>query len=486
MVVEWWGVTPFLAMLLAIALCPVLAVTAPYWESRRVQLAVALALGLPVAAWMWAGGESAAVVHTVWEYTQFVVLLFSLYVISGGIALTGNIQATPRTNTAMLAAGALLASFIGTTGAAMLLIRPLLSTNRERVHRVHTVLYAIVVVANCGGLLTPLGDPPLFLGMLRGVPFSWTLGLLPQWLFVNGLLLFCYHRTDMRLHADEPVCAKARDRDDVTPLRLRGSINLIWLATVVLAVALLPSMDLSAVEDGSARAVELLPWRELTMLAAAALSYGLTDRGTRYIRNQFTWSPIAEVAVLFFGIFLTMMPALKFLSQIAPRLPLNAMSFFLFTGSLSAVLDNAPTYATFFEIARQLPGEPRVADVPETSLVAISLGAVLCGALTYIGNGPNFMVRSVAQADGVPMPSFARYVQWSVGHLGPVLIAMALIFIASHTWAAVAGWLLTAAIVARATWQSPTARSRMLPDGAAESAHSASARRRRTRPASGR
>ncbi|MGC4153305.1 MAG: sodium:proton antiporter [Propionicimonas sp.] len=429
MAVEWWAAIPFALLLVAIAVLPLIPATAHHWERNSVKLAVALVLGLPVAGWYLVSGAGAAIGHAVVEYLQFITLLLALFVISGGIFLTGDIRATPRANTIFLAIGAVAASFVGTTGAAMLLIRPLLNTNAERAHKVHTVVFTIFIVANSGGMLTPLGDPPLFLGMLRGVPFTWTFGLWPQWLLVNILLLAVYYGLDRRAYARETLDSLVTDDLERTPLGLRGAINLAFLVIVVGAVAWVPSIDLHALESGHAGFVQLVPWREIAMLAAIAGSLLLGDRVARYELNQFTWSPILEVAALFIGIFLAMVPALDFLRRIAPTLPLNELTTFVFTGGLSAFLDNAPTYATFFEIASQLPGEPRVAGVPEGLLVAVSLGAVLGGALTYIGNGPNFLTKAVAESAGVPMPSFGGYLRWSVMYLLPVLVVMALIFL---------------------------------------------------------
>lgn len=452
MTFQWWSIIPFALMLLSIAIFPLMPATRHRWESHGVQLALALVLGIPVAAWMWFGGEHATVLHSVWEYLQFVILLGSLFTISGGIFLAGDLRATPRTNTAFLAAGSVLASFIGTTGAAMLLIRPILNTNRERLHRRHTVIFAILTIANTGGLLTPLGDPPLFLGMLRGVPFTWTFSLFPEWLFVNGLLLLTYYGMDRRLYSTEDPESIYFDDRNLEPLRVRGAVNFAWLALVVVAVAFLPSLDLTAIEEGHATAVDMVPWRELAMLAAAALSLTVGSKSVRYERNEFSWGPILEVAALFIGIFLTMMPALKFLAQVAPKLHLNEVTLYLFTGGLSSVLDNAPTYATFFEMAKTLPGDPRVADVPELYLASISLGAVLWGAMTYIGNGPNFMVKAVSESRGVDMPSFGGYVVWTVKYLLPVLLAVLLVFIADGVAWRLLGWAITLLLVGRAFW----------------------------------
>ena len=467
MLVPWWSILPFAALLACIATFPLMHRTAHLWEKRSFQLAVALALGLPMAAWMWLAGESGSVVHAVVEYAQFITLLLSLFVVSGGIFLAGDIRASPRNNTLFLAVGGLIASFIGTTGAAMLLIRPLLNTNQERQLKVHTVVFAIFVVANCGGLLTPLGDPPLFLGMLRGVPFLWTMNLLPEWLFVNGLLLLTYYALDKRAYASESPEAIRWDATAVTKLGVKGKANFLWLALIVVAVAVIPSVDLHAIGEGHAGVADWIPFRELVMLSAAALSYFGGDKVARFDDNKFTWGPIQEVAALFIGIFLTMVPALKYLAQVAPTLPLDEITFFVFSGGLSSVLDNAPTYATFFEMAKQLPGDPRVAGVPELYLVAISLGSVFCGANTYIGNGPNFMVKAVAESAAVKMPSFGGYVVWAVKYLVPILAAMCLVFIAQPAWAKGAGLALALGLAIRAIWLARSAPAQRATDLAA-------------------
>ena len=436
MQVEWWGTLPFVVMLLSIAIVPLVPKLAGWWSHPRAQLTVALALGLPVALWVMVAGHSHLVGHALQEYLGFICLIGSLFVITGGIHLAGDIRATPRNNTLFLAIGALIASVVGTTGAAMLLIRPILNTNKEREHASHTIVYAIFLVANCGGLLTPLGDPPLFLGLMRGVPFTWTLTLLPQWAFVNGLLLASYYCLDRAMFAREDAPHRLQDQTDITPLKLLGTHNFVWLAGVVAAVAVVPS-----------------PWRDVVVVGCALGSWLTTSHEVRHTLNEFSWAPIAEVAAIFLGIFTTMVPALQYLDEIAPKFPLDEITFFLFSGGLSSVLDNAPTYATFFELASHLPGDPRVAGVPEAYLIAISLGAVCCGAMTYIGNGPNFMVRSVAEQHGRPMPSFGGYIVWSVRELAPVLAAMVLLFIADATWAKALGAVVTVGIIVVALYR---------------------------------
>lgn len=455
MVVEWWSVLPFAFLLACIAVLPLLPATEHAWERNSVKLLVALACGLPVAVWFLATGHGGEVVHALVEYGQFIMLLFALFVVSGGIFLAGDIRATPRNNTIFLAVGGLIASFIGTTGAAMLLIRPLLNTNQWREHRVHTVVFTIFIVANCGGLLTPLGDPPLFLGFLRGVPFEWTFRLWFEWLFVNGMLLLTYFALDRRAYAHETAEAIAFDDTNVIPLRIHGGFNFAFFALIIVAVAFVPSLDLHAIETGHAAWTQFVPWRELVFCAAALGSYVIGDNQTRFVDNQFTWTPIYEVAALFVGIFLAMIPALNYLGQLAPKLPLDEVTFFVFSGGLSAFLDNAPTYATFYEMASRLPGDPRIGagvGVPEVYLVAISLGSVLCGAISYIGNGPNFMTKAVADSAGVSMPSFGHYLVWSGRYLVPILAAMTAVFIADDPLWRTLGLLLGAGIAARAVW----------------------------------
>lgn len=464
-----WSLVPFVLMLLGIAIFPLVPSISHHWEKPRNQLAYALVLAVPVAIGLLIAHHYALLAHALIEYVQFIVLLLALFVVSGGIVLRGDLAATPKVNTAFLAVGGVAASFIGTTGAAMLLIRPILATNSERRFRAHTVVFTIFVVANCGGLLTPLGDPPLFLGMLRGVPFTWTLHLFPHWLFVLVMLLASYWALDRKLYAREKPEAIAVDLASRTPLSVGGAANLIWFAVIILAVAKVPSLDIDAVAHGHIEHLNWVPWRELVMLAAAGASFVLGSKDIRFRENEFSFAPIAEVAALFIGIFVTMVPALQVLRAAAPSLPLNEITLFFFTGGLSAVLDNAPTYATFFEMATQVPGSPRVADVPEALLVSISLGAVLCGAMTYIGNGPNFMVKSVAEDGGVAMPTFFGYVREAFLYLAPVLLAMVLLFIAQPWWAKALGALVVLAVLGRAARQATAPAPQVIARGAGRS-----------------
>lgn len=402
-------VIPFAGLLLAIAVMPLAAPR--FWESNLRKLAVAGVLSAPVL-WLYGCHAPGVLVHSGLEYASFIVLLASLFVISGGVVLTGDIEATPRVNTMFLAAGALLASCIGTTGASMLLIRPLLATNRERRHVRHTVVFFIFLVANIGGCLTPLGDPPLFLGYLRGVPFLWTLRLAPAWLLTSGLLLTLYYFWDTRAHARETAADLARDRVHVIPLRLAGVRNLVLLAGVLLSAALLAR-----------------PWRELTMLALGAMSLLWTSRALRRA-NHFSFHPILEVAALFAGVFVTMLPALDILRTRGVALGLHQpWHFFWATGALSSFLDNAPTYLVFFTLAQGLGLSAQVAGMPHSILAAISLGAVFMGANTYVSNGPNFMVRSIAEARGVRMPSFGGYMLYSTAILLPLFGLVTFVFL---------------------------------------------------------
>jgi Na+/H+ antiporter NhaD/arsenite permease-like protein len=395
-------------MLLAIAVCPLWA--PHWWESNRNKLIVATALGLPVLV-LYLVRRPASLLGTAEEYVSFIVLLSGLYAISGGIRLTGDLEATPLTNTTFLALGAVLASFVGTTGASMLLIRPLLHTNRERRRVKHTVMFFIFLVSNVGGMLTPLGDPPLFLGYLQGVPFAWTFRLWPHWLFMVAVLLALYFVWDTREYVRESLAALQRDRAEIQPLRVRGGLNAVWLGLVVLAVAFLHA-----------------PWREVAIVALAALSLWRTPAAIRRA-NGVTAYPMIEVAVLFFGIFLTMIPALELLrvrgGELGVREP---WQFFWAAGALSSFLDNAPTYLTFLALAQGLRLTPEVVGVTHVVLAAISVGAVAMGANSYIGNAPNFMVKSIAEEAKIPMPSFFGYMLYSGGILLPLFIVTTLLF----------------------------------------------------------
>ena len=451
----FWTLIPFVILLGCIAILPLIRATEHWWESNLHRLWVAAGLGLITLAyyaffyhhtieghwpvhsvvepmesgiqWQLAWTVLAnAILH---EYIPFIVLLFSLYVIRGGIRITGDLAAHPLTNVAFIAVGGLLASFSGTTGAAMLLIRPLLETNAERKHVRHTVIFFIFVVCNCGGLLLPIGDPPLFLGYLRGVPFLWTMKLVLPWLFVNGLLLAMYWAVDhFFYYPHETKSDVRRDETKTTRLRVQGlALHGPLLLGVVLAVAML---DASKTLPGT----DWHPWlymREIVQIALVGIALTFGSEELRRT-NRFSYHAIIEVAALFLGIFICMQPALQILAVEGKNLGIETpRMFFWITGGLSAVLDNAPTYVVFFETAKTLPatdGVTLVAGVAEPLLEAISLGAVFMGAMTYIGNGPNFMVKAIAESSGVRMPSFFGYMLSSVVFLLPVLVVMTLLF----------------------------------------------------------
>ena len=399
---------PFVAMLLAIAVCPLMV--PHWWESNRNKLVVSAVLGLPVLA-VYGVRHPAALAHTAIDYVSFIVLLAGLFAIAGGILLRGDLPATPATNTAFLAVGGLLASFVGTTGASMLLVRPLLQTNRQRTRVKHTVVFFIFVVSNVGGMLTPLGDPPLFLGYLEGVPFTWTFRLLPHWGLMVGALLAVFFVYDSVQFSREPLTAIRRERAQTEPLRIRGGLNVVWLLGVVLAVAFLRA-----------------PWRELVIVALSAASLTTTSPRIRE-ESGFSVGPMIEVAVLFAGIFLTMIPALDLLRLRGGELGVRApWQFFWASGLLSSFLDNAPTYMTFLALGQGLRLPADLVGVPEALLVAISVGSVAMGANTYIGNAPNFIVKAIAEDAGVKMPSFLGYMAYSAAILLPLFVVVTLVF----------------------------------------------------------
>ncbi len=445
---------PFIAILLSIAILPLVHRTHHWWENNRNKLLVALALaGITLGYYFLRGygighgehasdpgGETVVTVikHAVVdEYIPFIVLLFSLYVISGGIVVRGDIQATPRNNTVILAIGGTIASFVGTTGASMLLIRLLLKTNSERRRVVHTVIFFIFIVSNVGGTLLPIGDPPLFLGYLRGVPFLWTLNLWKEWAFMLGLLLVVYYFWDRWAYRHESVPAISEDVTHIEPIRVAGLLNFLWLGIVVLAVATLdPAKPFPGTEWHPPKFL-----REAIQLAMVGLAW-VTTSGVLRKENQFNFVAIGEVACLFIGIFITMQAPLEILNAIGPTLGERGFNqpwqFFWATGILSSFLDNAPTYVVFFQTADTMvhapgPGILRLLDgsyLAESMLVAISCGAVFMGANTYIGNGPNFMVKSIAEQSGVKMPSFFGYMVYSGMILIPLFVALTLIFFA--------------------------------------------------------
>jgi Na+/H+ antiporter NhaD/arsenite permease-like protein len=386
-----WTLLSFPALVLAIAIFPM---AIPHlWERRGVQIAVVLLCTLPIVVYELSGGHTPQVLEGSKGYLAFVITLGALFTTSGGIHLKGDIEATPRNNVLFLLSGALLASLVGTTGASMLLIRPLLKTNHQRDHRAHLVPFFILIVANAGGLLLPLGDPPLLVGYILGVPFFWTLRLFPIWALYVATFLGAFYLADKRAYARETRQALAADRAEVEPLSLLGRRNLIFLLAIVPA-ALLP--------EG---------FREAALLALAVLSFFTTPKAV-HDANSFSFGPIIEVAIIFCGLFLCLGPIEVTLAEAAPHFPVqNAWQLFWGSGILSSVLDNAPTYTAFAALARGLGHHSAelVAGIDPIKLAAISAGSVVMGATTYIGNGPNLMVKAVAERERFLMPSFARY-----------------------------------------------------------------------------
>lgn len=436
MEIPFWILLPFVAMLLCIAIAPLVA--EEKWEKNLNKFAVSMVLGSVVAIWMVANNNAEnefthKLVHQmVFDYIPFILLLTALFVVTGGIHVKGDIQATPKVNTLILAIGFVLASLMGTTGAAMLLIRPLLATNSQRKYTTHTVLFFIALVANTGGLLTPLGDPPLFLLYLRGAEFTWFLSLLPIWAFVGISLLAIYYLLDTYYYtkheALEHLMHDAREQE---PIRIDGNINFLWLAGVVASVMFINSGYIPAMgEEHAPFYIKLL--REIVLVAIIFLSLYTTKKQVRQ-DNHYSWAPIIEVAVLFVGIFATMTPALIYLNANAADLGLTKpWQFYYSAGTLSSFLDNAPTAVAFHSVATGLPmteGVPMVAGVQEVLLKAIATASVFFGAMTYIGNGPNFMVKAIAEESGLRMPSFFGYMfKFSLVVLLPLYIIVQLIF----------------------------------------------------------
>jgi Na+/H+ antiporter NhaD/arsenite permease-like protein len=442
-----YSIIPFAVLLLCIALFPLFHRTAHWWEVNRNKLLVSLTLAVVILlyyALVYGQGVHDHMSHTVsapgWaaivavlknallvDYIPFIILLFSLFVVSGGISVDGHLIGRPTLNTGIIGIGSLLASLIGTTGAAMVLIRPLLKANAKREHVKHTVVFFIFAVCNTGGCLLPIGDPPLFLGYLRGVPFTWTLSLWPQWLFMNLSILAIYFVWDRAFYRRENHALVEALPDEHESVRIRGKLNFLWLAGVIASAALL-NPDKEFLGTGWTCP---LYFREIAMLTLAMLSLWTVSPAIRH-RNSFNYDAIEEVAVLFVGIFICMQAPLQILDVYGAQLGIDQpWKFYWATGMLSSFLDNAPTYAVFFEIGKKVA--PAGSMVPEVlvgalELAAISLGAVFMGAMTYIGNGPNFMVKTIAEKSNVKMPSFFGYMAYSCGILLPISILMTWIF----------------------------------------------------------
>jgi Na+/H+ antiporter NhaD/arsenite permease-like protein len=408
---------PFAVLLLMIAVMPL--AFPRFWDKNRNKAIVAAVVSIPVLIFMIMKSP-VQLLHTSEEYISFIVLLASLFIISGGILIKGDLKATPIVNTIFLLIGAVIANLIGTTGASMLLIRPLLSTIRERKHIMHIPVFFIFIVSNIGGSLTPLGDPPLFMGYLRGVPFNWTLRLLPMWLTAIAVLLIVFYIWDSIAYRKEKQVDIQLDIQKRVPLTISGKINFIFLAGVIAAVFFqVPA-----------------PYRELLMILMLALSLRFTKKELRS-ENNFTYGPITEVAILFAGIFITMVPLLILLEMKGASLGIvKPWQYFWFAGGLSSFLDNTPTYLTFSSLAASVTksighgGFPIVQGigVRQDLLIAISAGSVFMGANTYIGNGPNFMVKSIAEEQGIKVPHFFGYMLYSGCILLPIFGLITLIF----------------------------------------------------------
>lgn len=437
----WWAV-PFAGLLLSIALMPLLAPNFWHHHFGKVTAAWSLAFLIPLVLIYGMGAATANFVHALLgEYLPFVILLTALYVVAGGIYIRGSLTGTPGLNTAILAIGAVLASFMGTTGASMLLIRPLIRANAHRSRVVHVVVFCIFIVSNAGGSLTPLGDPPLFLGFLKGVDFSWTLlHIWPQALFLVSALLAIFFVLDSWLCKNDTNQLSAQPSNDAREsLGFDGKINFVLLGVVV-GLVLLSGMWKSGVALHIAGTDVGLPGmvRDVGLIVVALLSLVLTPK-TVHANNQFGWGPMQEVAKLFAGIFLTIIPVIAMLKAgvdgpfagivravTNPDGTPNVAMYFWATGVLSSFLDNAPTYLVFFNTAGGDPALLMTALAP--TLVAISAGAVFMGANSYIGNAPNLMVKAIAEDRGVRMPSFFGYMLWSVGILVPLFIVMTFIW----------------------------------------------------------
>lgn len=435
---------PFVGILLSIALFPLFAPHFWHLHFGKVTAFWAACFLLPFTLVFGPSVSAGVIAHAmIDEYIPFILILFALYTISGGILVWGNLHGSPKLNTGLLALGTVLASIMGTTGAAMLLIRPLIKANDNRKHNVHVVVFFIFLVANIGGGLTPLGDPPLFLGFLKGVDFFWTFShMLPLVAFAAAVLLTVFYFIDSYYFKKEGVLPVDKTKD--MPIKIHGKFNFFLIAAVVACVVMsgVWKPGIAWHIAGTELALQDL-MRDVLLLVIALISLKFTPKPVR-AGNDFNWGPILEVAKLFAGIFIVMAPAIAILrageaGHLAPLVntvsnasggPVDYMYFWM-TGMLSAFLDNAPTYLVFFNLAH---GDAVQMMGPLAStLLAISAGSVFMGALSYIGNAPNFMVKAVAEDRGIKMPSFFGYMAWSCAILLPLFVLMTLIFF-SHSF----------------------------------------------------
>lgn len=431
-----WGI-PFAGILLSIALMPLLAPFVWHHHYGKIAAAWALAFAVPFALIHGIPHAGTLLVHTLLgEYIPFVILLTALFTVSGGIYIRGNLHGSPGLNTGILAIGAVLASFMGTTGASMLLIRPLIRANDNRTHRAHVIVFFIFIVSNAGGSLTPLGDPPLFLGFLKGVDFFWTVRhIFPETLFLVGTLLALFYALDSWYYHRREEVRPLDPTPDTRAVGFDGARN-FWLLAGIVGLVLLSGMWKTPAGFVVAGTEVGLPGlvRDIGLVAITFLSLRITPASV-HESNQFSWAPMQEVAKLFAGIFLTIIPVIAML-RAGPDGPFGAVirlvtrpdgtpdpaMYFWASGVLSSFLDNAPTYLVFFNTAG---GDPAVLMTQLAPvLAAISAGSVFMGANTYIGNAPNLMVKSIAEDRGVKMPSFFGYMAWSAGILVPLFLVM--------------------------------------------------------------
>lgn len=406
-----WTLFPFVGLVLSMASLPL--VLPHWWEKRAVQAGIVVACAAPVAWFLVRQGLLPELIHCLRDYGTFICTLGALYVAAGGVFASADLEATPAVNVGFVLVGSALASVIGTTGASVLVIRPLLRTNKQRQHIGHLVPFFILAVSNAGGMLTPLGDPPLLVGFVSGVPFFWTLKLFPIWVAYNGFFAVLLYFIDRRAYARESPEALKRDRVEQQPLSVRGKRNLALLGCIVVA-AFLP-----------------VGLRELALVAIALGSYFGTPRAV-HEDNHFSFGPIVEVALLFVGLFVCLVPIEVQMGHSAKDLPIReSYQLFWASGLLSGVLDNAPTYAAFSALAKGLSqGQPNLVNgITELKLMAVSAGSVVMGATTYIGNGPNLIVKSIAERAGISMPSFARYAIFAFATMLPVHVLVTLAFI---------------------------------------------------------
>jgi len=446
MLVPVWLSIPFVGLLLSIALFPIF--NAKFWDRNQKYVVLFWSVLITVMLVLYYGYHIAGELvldSIVNDYLTFIIMLFGLYCVAGNISFEGDLAGSPRVNIFLLAVGTLLSSMIGTTGSSMLMVRPIIKMNSWRKRKHHIMIFFIFLVSNIGGCLTPIGDPPLLMGFMRGVPFFWSLGLWKMLLVNMVLLLTVFFFIDEKAYRSDVAEGRRPDiSKSGTEIKFVGLHNLIFLVMIVIAVILsgtLPNMPQFQNSAGKVLGLSLpfgvvLSYPSIIeiviIMVAALMSFKTTDVQVR-TSNHFTWGAIKEVAVLFIGIFMTMQPTLLLLNKMGPTLGLNkAYQMFWVTGSLSSFLDNTPTYLVFLTTAGSLKFTTGIATtlgkVPVTMLRAISSGAVFMGANTYIGNAPNFMVKAISDENGIRMPSFFGYMKWSICILIPVFIIDTLIF----------------------------------------------------------